>query len=44
MLNKANGYMIKQVSCQKASSNYLKEVKRSHFVSSDKVYTFKYFL
>ncbi|CAK8572089.1 unnamed protein product [Lathyrus sativus] len=26
-----------KVSCQKASSNYLKEVKRSHFVSSDKV-------
>ncbi|RDX66448.1 Phosphate transporter PHO1, partial [Mucuna pruriens] len=25
------------VSCQKASANYLKEVKRSHFVSSDKV-------
>ncbi|XP_020210588.1 phosphate transporter PHO1 isoform X1 [Cajanus cajan] len=26
-----------KVSCQKASANYLKEVKRSHFVSSDKV-------
>ncbi|KAK2455881.1 phosphate transporter PHO1 [Trifolium repens] len=26
-----------KVSCQKASSSYLKEVKRSHFVSSDKV-------
>ncbi|KAI9070810.1 hypothetical protein K1719_047227 [Acacia pycnantha] len=26
-----------KVSCQKASVNYLKEVKRSHFVSSDKV-------
>ncbi|KAK7278436.1 hypothetical protein RJT34_23464 [Clitoria ternatea] len=27
-----------KVSCQKASANYLKEVKRSHFVSSDKVF------
>ncbi|XP_057422823.1 phosphate transporter PHO1 isoform X2 [Lotus japonicus] len=26
-----------KVSCQKASGNYLKEVKRSHFVSSDQV-------
>ncbi|XP_019461907.1 PREDICTED: phosphate transporter PHO1 [Lupinus angustifolius] len=26
-----------KVSCQKASTNYLKEVKRSHFISSDKV-------
>ncbi|KAF7807105.1 phosphate transporter PHO1-like [Senna tora] len=26
-----------KVSCQKASANYLKEVKRSHFISSDKV-------
>ncbi|XP_061370781.1 phosphate transporter PHO1 isoform X1 [Gastrolobium bilobum] len=26
-----------KVSCQKASANYLKEVKKSHFVSSDKV-------
>ncbi|XP_020225450.1 phosphate transporter PHO1 [Cajanus cajan] len=26
-----------KVSCQKASVNYLKEVKRSHFISSDKV-------
>ncbi|AES61077.1 phosphate transporter PHO1 [Medicago truncatula] len=26
-----------KVSCQKASSSYLKEVKKSHFVSSDKV-------
>lgn len=29
---------MEQVSCQKASANYLKEVKRSHFVSSDKVH------
>ncbi|KAG5078307.1 hypothetical protein JHK82_057002 [Glycine max] len=27
-----------KVSCQKASANYLKEVKRSHFVSSDKAF------
>ncbi|KAL2323742.1 hypothetical protein Fmac_028121 [Flemingia macrophylla] len=26
-----------KVSCQRASANYLKEVKRSHFISSDKV-------
>lgn len=31
-------HVIKQVSCQKASASYLKEVKRSHFVSSDKVH------
>ncbi|RDX67797.1 Phosphate transporter PHO1 [Mucuna pruriens] len=29
--------LIIVVSCQKVSANYLKEVKRSHFISSDKV-------
>ena len=37
-INKSYCHLIEQVSCQKASANYLKEVKRSHFVSSDKVH------